>query len=573
MSESMKADTIFINGKVITVDRSFSLAEAVAVHGMTIMAVGTQDDILTLAGNETRIIDLHRMVMLPGINDAHLHATLFWGSKPPLVLDAGFPGVKSIGDIVKAVDSRVKTVNPGEWIYGTGLNPASLEESRVEPKWHPTRWDLDPVSPENPVYLGVIPFTIGEQAALLNTKALELTGLTTTSVPPPGAGAVTDPVSGEMTGLFKGAQYIDELVRTVMPPATREQKKQAIRNAMKEMNALGITSMTEGALGPGGAYPYSGLWDTESINVYQELRDEGSLTIRVGIMVLLTPYGSYTRQVFYDGLKSSAWLTDTADEWVNISGIKLFADGIPLNKSAWMYDEYEGGGNGRMVFDGQTDEERGEELSRIILDLHEQGYRVGIHVTGDRSIDACIDGFIKAEQRFPKGLRHYLIHGDFLSSEGGKRMAEYDIGVSVQPALLDIALNFLPFVVGDKRASRYCALRTMLETGVHVAGGSDAPVTYPDWKAAVQSAVTRTPLNEGDNTQNISVEDAIRMYTIEGAWQDRMEHLKGSIEAGKLADLCVLDGDILTAPLERIKEIRTVMTMVGGIIVYNNGLT
>jgi len=151
-------------------------------------------------------------------------------------------------------------------------------------------------------------------------------------------------------------------------------------------------------------------------------------------------------------------------------------------------------------------------------------------------------------------------------------MAGYDIGVSVQPALADIVMNFLPHSLGMERTARYGCLRTLLDAGVHVAGGSDAPVTYPDWKATIQSIVTRNYAPAGKPARQVTVEEAIRMFTVAGAWQDHAEDMKGSIEAGKLADFCVLNEDILTVERHRIKDIRTLMTIVGGRVVYDAGL-
>jgi len=152
-------------------------------------------------------------------------------------------------------------------------------------------------------------------------------------------------------------------------------------------------------------------------------------------------------------------------------------------------------------------------------------------------------------------------------------MAEYNIGISVQPALANLVMNFLPHSVGMERAVNYGCLRTMLDAGVHVAGGSDAPVTYPDWKLAIQSIVLRDYMPEGKSVRHVTVEEAIRMFTMGGAWQDRMEHIKGSIEESKLADFCVLDEDILTIEPHRIKDIRNLMTIIGGEIVYDAGLS
>jgi len=572
VKDRLQADLIITNGKVITVNKNFSIARAVAVKDGKILAVGTDERIKALAGRKTKAIDLNGKTMLPGINDAHIHAMLYWGSRPPLVLDVGYPAMKSISDIVEAVGKKARLTKPGEWIRGTGLNLENLEECKKVTARYPTRWDLDSVSPDNPVCLGVIPFTLGEHVAWLNTIALESIGITEDTAPPPGCEIYKDPATGEPTGFFKGA-LIDELIMRSIPGSTREQKRQALLTAMKELNSLGITSITEGALGPGGVDYQGGLWDAECISVYNDLCNEGKLTVRVSILLLFTPYGSYFPKELYDGLKYLGIHSGFGNEWLRIAGVKLFADGIPLNKTSWMYEEYVGGGSGKMVFTGDTDDERRDELINIISYAHKLGYQVGIHVTGDRAIDACIDGFVKAEQKEPRGLRHYLIHGDFVSAEAAKRMAEYGIGISVQPALTNIAVNFLPYSVGNERAAKYGSLRTMLDAGVHVAGGSDAPVTYPDWKLAMQSAVLRESGTASKVAQNITIDEAIRMYTIEGAWQDCMENVKGSIEVGKLADFCVLDKDILTVEPNRIKDIRNLMTIVGGEIVYDAGIS
>jgi hypothetical protein len=268
--------------------------------------------------------------------------------------------------------------------------------------------------------------------------------------------------------------------------------------------------------------------------------------------------------------------TGFGNEWLRIAGIKLFADGIPPNKTAWMYKEYADGSNGKLIFSGQTDEQRCQELRNIVAYAHKLGFQIGVHATGDRAIDACIDSFARAEQEEPKDLRHYIIHGDFVARESVSRMAKYNIGVSVQPALANAFSSFIAYSVGRESAARLLPLKTLADAGVHVSGGSDAPVIFPDWKQGVQAAILREFVPENaiiGSEQSISREQAIRMYTIEGAWQDHMEHVKGSIEVGKLADFCILDEDILSFEPHRIKDIRTLMTIVGGKTVYDAGFS
>jgi hypothetical protein len=237
-----------------------------------------------------------------------------------------------------------------------------------------------------------------------------------------------------------------------------------------------------------------------------------------------------------------------------------------------MYEDYVGGGNAGLCVDGETDEERYNELVNMIVYGHNHGFQVGIHACGDRAIDACVDGYIKAMEEQPWDARHYIIHGDFVTPECIKRMAKYNFGVAAQAAIKWTISDQMDIVVGEKRSAWQWPLKALLDAGIHVTNSSDAPVIYPNWKQGIESAVLRESKATGKVSgpeQRISREEAIRTYTINGAWQDHMEHIKGSIEVGKLADFCVLDEDILTVDAHRIKDITTLMTIVGGKIVYN----
>jgi predicted amidohydrolase YtcJ len=191
-------------------------------------------------------------------------------------------------------------------------------------------------------------------------------------------------------------------------------------------------------------------------------------------------------------------------------------------------------------------------------------------------VDATIDGFIKAMKEKPGGdPRHYIVHGDFISGQTAKRMAAYNIGVNVQPGIKWTISDYMDSLVGKDRSARQWPLKMLIETGVHVAGSSDTPVTYPNWRQGVQSAILREAKGSGRISgpeQRISVEEAIRMYTINGAWQDQMEKVKGSIEVGKFADFCVLGEDILAIDPHHITDIPVLMTIVGGKTVYDAGL-
>lgn len=568
-SQQTLGDLIIINGKVITVDSDFSIAQAVAVKSDRIVAVGTSDEIEALADKNAKVLDLKGKTVLPGINDAHIHAALYGGMRPPLALNIGYPTVKSINDIVKAVGEKAKTIKPGEWIRGVGWDEGYLEECLKNKVRHPTRWDLDPVSPNNPVLLN----DYSQHELWVNSKAFELAGITKDKPSPPGGEIVKHPVTGEPTGILRELSA-EALVLRVVPLWSREQKRQAILHMMKELNLLGITSITEPALGPGGTGIQGGLLDAECISVYNDLYNEGRLTLRVNILYLFGEYGACSFKDFQQIVPYIGIHSGFGDEMLRIAGIKMFADGIPTIKTAWMHEEYVGGGNGSLVLPGETDDERYQELIKMIVFAHKHGFQLGIHSIGGRAIEACIDGFIRAEREEPKNLRHYIIHGDFISDKNIERAVNHNIGICVQPGIKWTISDFMDNVVGKELSARQWPLRTLIDAGVHLSASSDAPVTYPNWKQGVQSAILRESKATGAVSgpgQCITVEEAIHMYTIGGAWQDHMEHLKGSIEVGKLADMCVLDQDILTVEPHNIKDIRNLITIIGGKIVCDAG--
>ena len=563
----LSADLVIINGKIVTVDKEFSIAQAVAVKDGKIIAVGENGDLKELVGKKTKVLDLKGKTVLPGINDAHIHAVAYWGTRPPLALDVGYPTVKSISDIVKMVGEKVKTVQDGEWIQGWGWDEGYLQECLKDPAKHPTKWDLDSASPNNPVCLT----DFSGHVIWVNSKALALAGVTKTTPLPSGGEIIRDPATGEPIGLLKELPA-EGLVMRAIPPLTREQKREAILAAMKGLNSLGITSITEPALGPGGGEFQGGLLGSECISVYNDLYNEGKLSVRVNIMLLFGEYGALSFKDLRQGVSYLGIHTGFGNEWLRIAGVKLFADGIPPAKTAWMHEEYVGGGNGKLSLPGKTDEERYNELINMIVYAHKHGFQLGIHATGGRAIDACVDGFVKAIEEYPWDARHYVIHSDFTTPECAKRMAKYNIGACVQSGIKWTISDYMDSLIGEQRSARQWPLRTLIDAGVHLSGSSDAPVSYPNWKLGIEAAVLRESKATGKVSgpeQCISREEAIRTYTVGGAWQDHMENIKGSIEIGKLADFCVLDEDILTVDPHQIKDIRTVMTIVGGKIVYD----
>jgi hypothetical protein len=364
------------------------------------------------------------------------------------------------------------------------------------------------------------------------------------------------------------------LVTKLLPPWSREEKKEAVISAMKEFNRFGVTSVTDGGMGPFGIGDRAGIADPEAISVCNDLYNEGKLTMRINLMLRFGKQQEESLEALQESLPFIGIHSGFGNEWLRIAALKLFADGTPPAKTAWMYEEYVGGGNGGLATPGETEEARYDELINMIVYGHKQGFQVGVHACGDRAIDACVDGFLKAMQEQPWDARHYLIHSDFITAECIKRMAKYNIGVAAQALIKWTTSDLIDRMLGEKRSAWQWPLRALFDVGIHVTNSSDAPVIHPNWKEGVESAVLRESKATGKvsgSDQCISREEAIRSYTIEGAWQDHQENMKGSIEVGKVADFCVLDEDILRVDAHRIKEITTVLTIVGGQIVYDAG--
>lgn len=563
-----QADSVIVNGKVITVDKDFSIRQAVAVKDGRIIGVGTNDEVKAFIGPNTKVLDLKGKSILPGINDSHGHPTYLGAIRPPLALELGFPNIKTIGDMVETLRSKVETVQPGEWIRGFGWDQGFLEECKNDPAMLPRRKDIDPVSPDNPVVFG----DFSGHTLLANGKALELAGITKDTPDPEGGEMERDPASGEPTGIFK-EMSAQALVSSVVPVYTREEKRDAILSAFKDLNANGITSFTDAAVGPGGDVYIYGVMSSECIDIYRELFDEGKLTMRLTILLLFGEYGSLSYGDMKKGIETFHIPTSPDRDWIQFPGVKIFADGIPPTKTSWMNNEYIGGGCGTACVPGKTDEDKYNELVKIIVYAHKHGHQVGVHATGERAIDTTVDGFVKGFQEKPGGdPRHYVIHGDFISPEIARRMAEYNLGVAMQPTIKVKIADFMPSIVGDERAAYQFPMRTVIDAGVNLTSSSDAPMTPPNWRLGVQAAVLREALDSGRVSgpkECVTLEEAIRMYTINGAWQDHMEDIKGSIEVGKLADFCILGEDILTIDPHKICDIPVLMTIVGGKIVFD----
>ena len=567
----MYPDFILKNGNIITVDGSFSIAKSVAIKDGKIVAVGKANDVDKLKGKNTKVWDLKGATVLPGINDAHIHLSGFGLSRPPLTLDVGYPTVKSLADIAAMVGARVNEpdVPDGQWITGWGWDRGYLEELVATPAddW-PSKGVLDPGSPNNPVALT----DFSGHVCWANSAALALAGIDPPGEPPtanPPGGEIQRDASGEATGiLFETAAG---LVRGKIPPPTEAQQRAGILVGMAEINSLGITSATEPGLG------------ADMIDMYNDLYNEGLLTVRMSLMV--SKYGYNSLESVQETLKYVGTHTGFGNEWLQISGFKLLADGIPPSRTAFMYpgvykdnvtpDNPEGTPSAftsELIIAGDDDDERYEELLAMIKAINARGFQIGVHTTGDHGIDQVVQAFIEALEDHPWDARHYIIHTDYARPETATLMAEHNILANVQSTIKWTIGDMMKWTVGATEAAYQWPLRTLIDAGVIVTNSSDASVTYPDWRQGVESAILRESKATGDVSgpnQCITVKEAIKTYTINGAYQDHMEDVRGSIEVGKLADFTIIRDNILTIDPHAISDTPILMTVVGGKAVYN----
>ena len=551
-----RADVVFLNGRVLVMDAADTVETALAVRDGAVCALGAEAE--ALVPSATRVVDMAGGTLLPGINDSHCHAVAWGMTRPPLMLDLGYPAVTSIADIVDRVRVAVAAAEPGAWITGTGWDLGFLDECMREPGRLPTKEELDAVAPDNPVFLADLSY----HAAWLNSAALERADVDAARWPhlvPVNAG-------GEPIGiLYEGVMHA---VSELLPAIDAADRRLAAENALAELTALGITSITEPGLGPGDA---AGGMAQATYEVYEALQREGRLTMRVSVLRYPVPMDTGLAE-FSAALERMAPPSIADPRVLNVLGVKIFGDGIPSARTSWMHEPYVGGGVGALTVPGATDEERVAELRAMIAHAHGLGHQVGVHITGDRGIDTVVEAFAAAvDGDGREDSRHYVIHGDFITPHSLELCCRYGFGVNMNPTIKWTIADLEKEFVGIERAAYAWPYRSALDAGVMVASGSDAPVTAPDWRQGVATMMTRRSKASGEVSgpdQVITLHEALRTYTTAGAWQDFAESWKGTLEVGMVADLCLVAEDLLAIDPAAIPGVQVRMTVFNGNVVH-----
>ncbi|EFS2793227.1 amidohydrolase [Salmonella enterica] len=552
------ADTVLINGKVATVDRHFRFTRAIAVKNGWIINVGEDEEIKTHIGPDTQVIDLQGKLILPAAHDAHVHISWLAASWKCVNCSTA----RTLEALLALLRERAATTPPGQWIHACGFNPAIIDSSRPL-----TRHDIDSATPNHPAFLALW----DGHSCLVNSNALEIVGITRETQDPID-GYIGKTPDGEPDGNFLDIPAL-QLITQTMPRPTVEELKENIIAAQRFMNREGYASYTEGALGPGE----TGAAGVCGIAAYRQLLEEKKLTARVSIAFYAADKGVQSYEILKHTLDASGLPEFPDKNWLNCHSVKIFCDGVPMSHTAWMNQDYADrpGWAGRSVFCGPmaSEEEQIQEFHKMALLAHQRGYQLAVHAVGDKAVKVTINGFINAIQTCPgPQRRHYVLHGSMGDREDFVKAAKYGIILSEQPSPGGSAYDY-------ERRAQVCGikgeigkgLKDIIDLGVTVAGGSDGIMDLVNWRQMVQAAVTRKSASSGKIIRPelaISVADGVRMYTINAAYQEFQEQVRGSIEVGKVADFQVLDRDIFSVPHEDIGNSQVLLTMVDGNIVW-----
>lgn len=539
-AQTKKAEIIFKNGNIYTVNEKQPRAAAIAVTGGKIIFVGSNEDAAKYEGNATRIIDLKGNTVVPGLTDSHYHLMGVGEREMNLNLE----GANTLEEFLARVKERVDRARPGEWVTGRGWI-----ETFWKPPVFPTRWDLDKISPNNPVVLT----RADGHASVANSAALKIAGVDKNTPNPFGGEVLKDPKTGEPTGMLIDAAQ--GLVRRHIPRAGEQQAEQALLLGVKRSLELGWCEVQI----PGNSY--------KEIELIKKLFSEGKIKIRIYDAV--SGPGPDANRLLQEGPVIGAF-----DNHFTVRAIKAYMDGALGSRGAALLEPYSDAPNTSGFFTTKP-----EDLLPMFIEALRKGIQIETHAIGDRGNRTILDLYEKAFNAVPPSERKVreprwrVEHAQIVNPTDISRFARLGVIPSMQPSHAISDLHFAPARLGLARLKGAYAWQSFIKSGSIVPGGSDAPVERGEPMIEFYAAVARKDIRgfsgEGWHPEEaVTREQALKMFTIWAARAAFEENIKGSIEVGKLADFTVLSADIMKIPEAEILKTRCVMTVIGGEIVF-----
>ncbi len=537
------ADLLLLGGNVHTVDSSTPRAQAIAVRDGRIVAVGSDADVRRRFSAAQRVIELGGRTVVPGMIDSHTHFASIGARR--LQIDAS--GATGPEEIARKVAAQVAQLKPGEWVQGRGW-----DQNNWQAKVFPTREILDRVAPNNPVYLA----RVDGHAAWVNSKALEIARVGK-NTPEPDGGKIIRNARGEPSGTLVDNAF--RLVSRHIPAPTKEQRKQAVRLSIQECLAAGLTGVHEA----GGT--------RSDIELYEEMMAAGEFDLRI-CEFLRWPVDEQKLPHTYESLDpylNQGPQIGLHDQRLTIRGIKMSIDGALGSRGAAFFEPYADDPGNR----GVTRLTEAEIYETTLRGL-KAGFQTAVHAIGDRANRMALDAMERAlREAGSSDARLRIEHAQVLDAADLPRFRSLGIIPSMQPTHCTTDMHWIAERIGEPRTRYAYAWRSLLDTGVRIPGGSDAPVESVQPLLGIYAAATRQdrqgwPDGGWHPEQILSREEALRMFTIDAAYSVFEENIKGSLTPGKLADIVILSKDIMTVPAPNILTTEVVMTILGGKVVY-----
>jgi predicted amidohydrolase YtcJ len=516
------ADFVILNADVVTVNPRCPRAQAVAVKDGKIVAVGSNNEISRYVDSQAKVVDAEGRTVVPGFVDCHIHMTDFGHQQQVLNL-RNIRSIKEMKDKIREYALKTSGVS---WILG-----GRWDHERFVEKRYPTRWDLDEAVSDRPVFL----IRVCGHVGVVNTKALQLAGITRETVVC-GGKVDLDKESGEPNGILR--ENALDLVWRVVPKPTAAELEEACLKACRKAVEEGLTGVH---------------WivdSAEELRVIQKLHKEGKLPLRVYLGI---------PDKLLDKAVGLGLTTGFGNDMLKLGFVKVFADGSLGARTAALKEPYsDKPETSGMLLLSQR------KLNKLVLKAHKAGWQVAVHAIGDRATEAALKAFSKALRTLPReNSRHRIEHCSVLNPRLVQWMKRLNLIASVQPHFI-VSDFWVVERVGAERARWVYPFKTLMNEGVVVAAGSDCPVEPISPLLGIWAAVARKTFKE----ESLTVEEALKTYTLNAAYASFDEALKGTIEVGKFADITILSENIFEIPPERIKDVEVEMTIVGGKIVY-----